>query len=231
MYGKRSTTKSKNGYFTKTGPGLRQQMQDGHIQYYNGVLTERFLQDYLMDIFFARVNEGDRNITCMTGTGGAILFHDLLAASASSFLQIDTNFVQKVPSNSQDVNHLAYGAQFTKYIGPEGICVTLIKNPMYDDKFYCPEMSPFKANMPIDSFRFTFLDFGKNKDMENNIEFVSVEDTYRWGYVSGTVTPTGPVKGGSATSLTAGITYFMEGSAGVWMKDVSRCGELILDVA
>jgi hypothetical protein len=225
-YGERSTYEGANqGYWKKTGPGMRQILRDGHIEYYSGALSEQFFIDYLMDIFWSRVDEGDRKITVMTGTGGSLLFHDMLAASSRAFLTVDNHFIEKV---SQNPRHLSYGAQFTHYQGPEGIEVTLIKNPLYDSTRYCKRMHPDYPGRPIDSYRMTFLDFGKSEG-ENNIQFLKVKDTYRYGYRPGTVGPMGPVKGGAVNSLEASCTWFTEGTAGIWMKDSSRGGELILD--
>ena len=225
MYGKRHTAEGKKGYWLKTGPGLREQLQDGHIEFYSGVLTEGRLIDYLLDIYISRVNEGERKITAMTGTAGSIIFHDLLASSAGQFFTVDTHFIEKIKSNPR---HLSYGAQFTHYQGPEGIEVTVVKNPMYDDFKYSPKAHPTDKKFPIDSFRFTFLDFGSSSD-ESNIQFLRVKDTYRNGYTVGTVGPSGPIMGGQAGSLVAGYDTFCEGTAGLWMKDVTRGGEIILD--
>lgn len=225
-YGERSTYEGNVGhYWKKTGPGLRQILRDGHIEYYNGQLTEQRLIDYLMDIFFSRVDEGNRKVTVMTGTGGSIMFHDMLAASSRAFLQVDTNWTKMISENPR---HLSYGAQFTHYQGPEGIEVTLIKNPLYDSTRYQKRMHPEYTNRPIDSWRMTFLDFGQ-VDMEDNIQMLKVKDTYRYGYNPGTVGPNGPVKGGEVNSLYAGCTWFTEGTAGIWMKDPSLGGELIFD--
>lgn len=224
-YGESSTYTGPGGYWKKTGPGLRQILRDGHIEYYSGTLTEQRMIDYLMDIFWSRVEEGDRKITIMTGTGGAIMFHDMLAASSRAFLQVDTHFTEKIASNPR---HLSYGAQFTHYQGPEGIEVTLIKNPLYDSTKYCKRMHPDYPGRPIDSWRMTFLDFGTSEG-EDNIQFLRQKDTYAYGYKPGTVGPNGPVKGGEVSSLEAACTWFVRGSAGVWMKDPTRGGELILD--
>lgn len=212
-------------YWKKTGPGLRQILRDGHIQYVNGPITEQFLIDYLMDIFFSRTDEQNRKVTFMTGTGGAIAFHEMLAAQNRSFLQIDTNWTSKLSENPR---HLSYGAQFTHYQGPEGIEVTLVKNPLYDSTRYCKRMHPDYPDRPIDSYRMTVLDFGTS-DGEANIQYLRQKDTFRWGYQPGTVGPNGPVKGGEVNSLKAGCTWFCEGTAGVWMKDPTRGGEIILD--
>lgn len=228
VYGKKQTQPGKAGYWEKTGPGLREQLKDSWVQYYNGALTVNGLKDYLMDIFFTRKDETERRVVGVTGTLGSIMFHDALAAIANGFLTVDTNYIQSVPSNVE-TPHLAFGAQFTRYRGPEGIVVDLNKNAMYDDRTYCKRMHPQYPNFPIDSARMTFLDFGSSKDGQNNITMLKQKDTFRWGYHSGTHTPTGPVKGGQVGGLIAGYDVFCEGTAGICMMDPSRGGEYIFD--
>jgi hypothetical protein len=155
----------------------------------------------------------------------------MLASVASSFLTVDTMFTQMLSKNPR---HLSFGAQFTHYQGPEGIEVTLVKNPMYDNRQYCKQTHPQYANIPVDSFRYTFLDFGSAGDSVNgaslnNVMMLKEKDSYSWGYKPGTITPTGPIKGGMSGELKAGYDIWTQGSAGVWIKDVTRCGELIYD--
>jgi len=114
------------------------------------------------------------------------------------------------------------------YQGPEGIEVTLLKNPMYDSPKYNKRKHPQYTNYPIDSARMTFLDFGTSGG-ENNVMMLKVKDTYRWGYTAGTVSPEGPIQGGQFGALIAGYEMAVEGTAGLWIKDVTRCGELIYD--
>lgn len=225
QFGKSGTKAGPKGYWKKTGPGIRQQLQDGWIEYYNGVLTESMLRDYLLDIFISRVEEGNRKIVAMTGTGGALVFHDMLASAAQAFFTVDTNFIR---TESENPKLLSYGAQFTHYQGPEGIEVTLMKNPMYDSFKYCPQPAPFNSKLPADSYRFTFLDFGASDGMDN-ITFVKEKNSYHYGYVPGTWTPTGPVQGGATSNAINGCYFWTEGSAGAWIKDVTRCGEIILE--
>ena len=228
-YGKKQTKPGNNDYWVKTGPGIREQLKDSWIEYYNGALTVNRIKDYLLDIFFSRVNEADRKTVAVTGTLGAFMFHDLLAAEASSFLTVDTNFTTKRTDPSlAGRNELMFGAQYTKYHGPEGVELTLVKNPMYDSRRYSKRMHPQYSKYPIDSMRMTFLDFGVSGG-ENNIKLIKVKDTYRFGYVAGTHTPSGPVKGGQAGSLKAGYDMFTEGTCGIMITDITRCGELIFD--
>lgn len=224
-FGKKETKAGRNGYWEKSGPGLREQMRDGWIEYYNGPLTVERLKNYLMSIFFSREDEQNRKVVAMTGTLGALMFHDMLAAESASFLTVDTHFTQMLSKNPR---HLSFGAQFTHYQGPEGIEVTLVKNPIYDSRKYSKRMHPQYPEFPIDSMRMTFLDLGTS-GTDNNIMMLRVKDTYRWGYLAGTHGPTGPVKGGSVSALKAGYEMFTEGTAGVMIKDVTRCGELIYD--
>ncbi len=226
-YGKKMTTPGPDKYWIKTGPGMREQLKDGWIEYYNGPLTVNRLKDYLMDIFFTRENETSRKVVAMTGTLGSLLFHDALVAVANGFLSVDTHFIEKIASPTS-TPHLAYGAQFTRYRGPEGIQVDLIKNPLYDSRKYCKRTHPNYPEYPIDSARMTFLDFGSTGG-ENNITMVKVKDTDYWGYVPGSWTPTGPIKGGVAGAHKNGYSMFTGGTAGLWIKDVTRCGELIYD--
>ena len=62
VYGKRQTRPGIDGYSIKTGMGLREQLKDSWLHYYNGALTVALLRDYLMDIFFTRANESNRSV-------------------------------------------------------------------------------------------------------------------------------------------------------------------------
>lgn len=227
VYGKKQTQPGPDGYWIKTGPGLRQQMKDSWVQYYNGPLSISQLKDFLLDIFITRIPESERRTVVHTGTLGAQLFHDALVAISNGFLTVDTNWVNKIAS-PVETPHLAYGAQFTRYNGPHGVTIDLMVNELYNNRDYCKRMHPQYPNLPVDSARFTFMDFGTSEGM-NNIQMLKVKDTFRWGYVAGTHTPTGPVKGGQAGAMKAGYDMFCEGTAGLWIKDITRCGEFIYD--
>jgi hypothetical protein len=227
--GKRSNKQGPNKYWKKTGPGIEEQLLDGHVEYYNSTLTTTRMKDFLLSVLFGKVNEEDRHMVAVTGTIGSLMFHDMLAAEASSFLTVDTNYIERQPGKAKRL--LSYGAQFTHYQGPEGIEVTLVKNPLYDDRTISKRTHPIFTEAPIRSSRFTFLDFGGNSAMEGkqNVQMLRVKDTYRRGYVAGTHTPMGPVKGGQAGSLKAGYDLFTEGTNGIVMLDSTRGGALIFD--
>jgi hypothetical protein len=227
-YGKRSTKPGPRGYWIKTGPGLRQQLRDGWIKYFNSDITESELESYLMDIFFSRTDRSERKVTFMTGTMASIMFHRMLANSARGFLTVDHNYIERVGSSPR---HLSFGAQFTHYQGAEGIEVDLMYNPLYDDLKYCKKTHPDETNRPIDSWRMTVMDYSapKNSGFGSNLNYLEVANTYTHGYVTGTVGPNGPISGGATTELVGAYKRFVQGTAGIQLVDATRSGELIFE--
>lgn len=229
VYGKKSTMPGPDKYWQKTGTGLREQMKDGWVQYYSSALSVTLLQDYLMSIFFGRTDETNRDVVVMTGTLGATLFHLALASVANGFLTVDTHYVQDIPSKTS-TPWLAYGAEFREYRGPSGINVKLILNPMYDSLQYCKEFHPQYPDMPIDSARMTFLDFG-GSGLNKNIELLKVKDTFAYGHKNGMMSPNGPITNGEFGALKMGYDVAIQTTAGIIMRDVTRGGELIFATA
>lgn len=106
----------------------------------------------------------------------------------------------------------------------------IMLNPLYDDLRYCKTFHPLYPEFPIDSARLTFLDFA-SQGIASNIELLKVKDTFYYGYVPGSMTPSGPISnGGAMGSHKAGYSVSVSGTAGVVIRDVTRCGELILAV-
>jgi hypothetical protein len=75
-------------------------------------------------------------------------------------------------------------AQYTKYNGPSGIEVTLIRNPMYDSEVFCKQSHPLYPGKPIDSARMTILDFGSSEG-KNNVSMLRVKNSFVHGYTQG----------------------------------------------
>lgn len=119
-------------------------------------------------------------------------------------------------------------AQFVEYRGPAGIIVKLTRNAMYDSTLYCKRFHPLYPEMPIDSARMTFLDFG-TAEGRNNIAMLKIKNSFSYAMVPGMVTPAGPIKSGTTTSLKHSYEVGMTGTAGIHVYDITRCGELIFD--
>ena len=208
-----------NGRAARTGPCVQELLKDSHVHVYN-TLTETLIREYLLDIFFGRVDMSNRNIVAYTGEYGMLAFHQAMSDASAPFLTVDSKFI------SGEGRDLAFGGQFVKYIGPNGITLTLRHNPLYDDREINHIIHP-SLQVPVESMRFTFLDFG-NAGGEANIKYVHKKNGYKLGYVSGLQTPYGPNKGGLMSNAKDAYTMIVHDQCGVQIDDVTRCGELIL---
>lgn len=209
--------------------GIQEKLEDSHLHYYSE-LTATLIEEYLMDIFYSRVKPGSgRKIKVFTGEFGMILFHramnDILEKRGWVIANENFNPIQKADS---DVHSNAYsvGYQFVKYKMHNGAELELVHNPVYDDRSINFEIDPV-TGYPVESMRFTFLDFS-GESGESNISLMTKKDGYKFGYVSGLVSPYGPAKGGMMSH--SGEYYSMHVSkvCGVHIEDITKCGELIL---
>lgn len=123
MYGRKGTTQSDTSkYWKKTGPGLREQLQDSWTKTYSGIPTADLFKDYLLDIYYSREDIDNRETVMMEGQLGSLFFHDALASQAASFLTVDSHFVKEYDRSRR---YLSYGAQFKHYTGQLNVVITL----------------------------------------------------------------------------------------------------------
>ena len=69
-----------NGRVARTGPGVQELLADSHVHHYSQ-LTEKLIREYLLDIFFGRVDMSNRNIVAYTGEYGMLAFHQAMMNS------------------------------------------------------------------------------------------------------------------------------------------------------
>jgi hypothetical protein len=232
-FGRRSTRLSPQGYVKRTGPGLRQQLEYGHTLYHNGNLTLSRLDEWLSSIYRGRKDASpqSRKIVLMTGEMGALMFDQMVASEASSFLTVDSHYIR----NGGDFRHMSFGAQFTHYIGKNGLDVTVMLNPLYDNPDYCPQTHPIYTDTTIDSWRMDILDFGATTEqnssvMQDNIAMVCEKyaDYYfttngKWDVKTGMpINDGGPGLAGGV----GGYASYVEKSFGLMIRDISRCGSI-----
>lgn len=217
-----------NGRPIYSGPGIQEQLEDSHQHFYS-TLSARLIEEYLMDIFYSRVKPGKgRKIKGFTGEYGMIQFHRAIQdlSQKRGFLQVvDNTFISKTTSEYNS-NALAYGYQYTKYIGANGIELELVHNPLYDDREINFEIDPV-TGFPVESQRITFLDFS-GSDSNSNIMLMHKRDSMKLGYVHGLQTPYGPVNNGPMAHSGDYYEMHVQKQCGVHIDDVGKCGELIL---
>ncbi len=222
------TVLDENGRPIRSGPGIHEQLEDSHVAYYS-TLTARFIEDYLMDIFYGRVKPGKaREIEGFTGEYGMIQFHRAIenwAAIKGKGFITTIELVQK-ENSPYNTNAASAGIQFVKYKMANGSTLSLTHLPLYDDREINFEIDPL-TGFPMESQRITFLDFaGQGKS--SNIQLVDKKNSFKLGYVNGLQTPYGPQNKGDMAHSGDWYEMHVQKQQGVHIEDVTRCGELIL---
>lgn len=216
-----------NGRPVLSGPGVQEQLEDSHICRYSH-LTVKLIEEYLMDIYYGRVKPGrGRNVHGYTGEYGMLMFHRAVQdwMQKSGFVQNVAVFTRNVKSDLNP-NSLAAGYQFVRYDMANGCSLTLHHLPLYDDRDINFELDPV-TGYPLESQRITFLDFS-GEGGQSNVKIMNKKNSFAFTYVNGMFGPLGPAKGGSSAHAGDFYEMHMEKMQGLHIKDVTKCGELIL---
>lgn len=226
-----SSIKNVKSYTVDSFPGIQEQLEDGLTYTYNK-FTPKLLNEFMMDCFYGRVKPGKtRKLKAYTGEYGMKIFHDAMLSqtgqpTAGAVQVISSSFspIEKVSSEFHS-NAYSVGYQFVQYKMYNGSILELVHNPLYDDRSINTEIDPV-TGYPLESMRFTFLDFD-SEGGTNNIQMIEKKDGFKYGYVAGLISPSGPTMGGNMSH--SGEFYSMHASKefGVKITDVTRCGELI----
>jgi len=214
-----------NGRPVYIGAGLLQQIAPANRRYYTE-LNADLLEDFLSDMSYNMLGTNERKFVAFTGEMGMREFDRVLKEKAGTYNLIDSKFVT---GSGQE---LTLGGQFTTYKMTNGIELTVKHLPMYDDIVHNRKLHPITGK-PVESYRFTFLDFG-TRDGEANIVKVARKDRemVMW-HTAGSVAP-GAGYGKSINTLRSnakdGYSVNFLGEVGIMVRDPRACGELIMDV-
>ena len=146
-------------------------------------------------------------------------------------LTLDTHFVQKTTSDYNS-NSLKYGAQFTEFIAPNGIEISIDYDPMKDNRSIYKVLAP-GTNSTLESYALDIYDFGVT-DMNaartdsQNMTMVQEDLMEEFYHVNNVVNfETGVISDGSnafGNSKELGIYRGMSGSLCSW--DTERVGRI-----
>ncbi len=181
------------------------------------------MTEFLIDLSYNVTPEGTREFVAFTGEFGFAEFDRAMRDSASQFTLVDSVFVTGKGQN------LALGGQFKTYAGLNGTKITLKHLPLYDDTVTNRELH-YKTGRPIESYRFTILDFGIHGG-ESNIQKVYKKDSdmIMW-HEAGSIGPYGdPAKSINTmrSSNLDGYSVHMLSECGIMIRNPLACGELI----
>ncbi len=213
--------RGKSGYEIKQGAGIKQQMSQSNIAFYNK-FDIKWLTNVLLDLSVGKLGEGEREFVLRTGERGMVQFHEAL----SEYLALYTPLMDQTRVGSIGGNGLEYRGQFMRYKGPQGIIVTLMHDPMKDD----PERN--KIQHPngglAESYVYDILDMGRNRDGKPNIQKVGIrnqEDII--GYEPGLRNPFDPnMKNNVMSSSVDGYKIHRATICGAIVYDPTRTASL-----
>jgi hypothetical protein len=124
------TGKSGNDIFI--GPGIREQMEVSNTLYYNK-FSLKLLENMLFDISEGKLKMDERHFIIKTGERGAAVIHKAIKNEASGWIPLrDSQSMYSVKSDFAR-NARGFGFQFTEWIAPNGIKVTVEVDELYTD--------------------------------------------------------------------------------------------------
>lgn len=213
-----------NGRPVYIGAGLLQQIAPANKRYYTE-LTPELLEDFLFDMSYNMLGTNERKFVALTGEMGMREFDRILKERASGFNLVDTKFIT---GSGQE---LTLGGQFTTYKMTNGIEMTLKHFPLYDNITYNRKLHPITGK-PLESYRFTFLDFGTRDGEANIVKVARKNREFVMWNTSGSVAPGqgyGKAVNVVRSNAKDGYAVHFLGEVGIMLRDPRACGELICD--
>lgn len=213
-----------------TGAGLRQQISPANIRYYSK-LTYEILDEFLLDLSYcANRYGGNHKFVALTGKMGMREFQNAVIEKLKGLPGAVTNTASFISGSGME---MTFGGAFTTVKFLNGIELTVKEFAPYDDTVRNRTLHP-KTKKPIESYRFTILNFGTTANGKSNIRKVAKNNSENamW-HVCGSTTPFGEVAKSISTMRSSGIDGYqvhMLAEVGIQLEDPTSCGELIMDL-
>lgn len=226
VYNRFGSTPGANGRSALTGAGLREQIAPANKREYNvNGLTESVISEFLLDLSYNIIDQPHRKFVALCGEGFMSLFDRAMKDVVRGWVLVDTKFVT---GNGQD---LTLGGQFTTYKGINGIEITLMHYPVYDDPIHNREKHPLTGR-PLESYRATFIEFGQYDGTGNIVKMAKQGREQKMWYNGGSTTPDGGNNSKSAFGTKYdGYQVEVLAEIGIMLKNPLSCGELIPSVS
>ena len=230
MYQRSSSTvvDESTGYYVNQGPGLQEILEDGYREYYN-TFSIGLVRDFLTDIFFGRVAYDQRNVVMWTGEIGLRLFDEAINQITQGYFKDMKDYFIKVDGNSLvpgGPTGLSYTeTPWTQYKFKLGGSLTVMHMKAYDDVTFNTILD--ENGYPAESSRFTFVNYGLGDGFGKNIAYLKSSRDVAYGYTGGLSNPYGNNQGSLMSHAGDFWTVHRMEDAGIMVKDVTKCGELI----
>ena len=211
------------------GAGFREQISPANKRYYTK-LTYEILDEFLLDLSYAaKAWGGDHKFVALTGKMGMREFDRAMKDYNKGNNIVITDHGTFITGSGSD---LTIDGHFRTVKFMNNVELTIKEFDPYDDVVRNRELHPITGK-PIESYRFTILNFGR-KSGTANIRKVAMKDSDQimW-HVCGSTDPYGLTAKSISTQRSSGIdgyeVHFLS-QCGIQVEDPTSCGELILRV-
>ena len=215
--------KGSSGFEIQQGAGLEQQIESSNVVFFNNYeLDIEWLTEHIMD---ASDNARDgkygdsRQIAMRTGMWGAYQFHKAI----KSYTQLYTP-IRNTDMIYRQGDGWGYHENFLEYWGPDGSRISVIVDPMYDDKERNKIMHPSGKGV-AKSYEYQILNISRVGG-EDNIRLVYQDGNEDiMAYQKGIRDPytTNLAQNHDVASSVDGYTIHRAFIGGVMVKDPTRC--------
>lgn len=209
------------------GAGVRQQISPANKLYYSK-LTYDVMDEFLLDLSYnASRWGGDYNFVALTGKMGIREFNKAVLERQKE-LGITVTDSGTFITGSGD--SLTLTGHFKKVEFLNGVSLTVKEFSPYDDKVRNRTLHPV-SKKPIESYRFTILNFGTVKGKANIRKVAKRNSENAMWYVAGSTTPFGEVANSMSVMRSNGLDGYevhLLAEVGIQLQDPTSCGEMIL---
>lgn len=212
--------KGDSGFEIKEGAGLRDQISPAYKFNYTTFKID-WIEDVLIQLSVNILPEDQRKFVALTGEYGMRQFHKALEDYVARFNVRDE---KRQFGAGQD---LGFGGQYTTFRGSNGVELTLVKCPEYDDRVH--NRIPHPDGGVTESYRYTILNFGTTGGKKNIRRVYPKGEKEKLWHIAGSCTPYGPntsFKTGSASAVDGYEIHAMCKQA-VIVENPMSCCELI----
>lgn len=210
--------KGKSGYELEQGAGIRQQIESSNVAFYpTNSFDIKWLTNVLLDLSINKLPQDQREFVLRTGERGMVQFSEALEDYAQLYVPLtDSSRV------TMSGNKMTYRGQFLEFMGPQGIKVSVMHDPMKDDLERNKIMHPNGG--PAESYVYDILDVGTS-DGEPNIRKVYAQGQENIiGYETGLRNPFSlENRVNIMSNATDGYTMHRGFIGGAMVKDPTRC--------
>lgn len=213
------------------GAGLRQQISPANVRYYTK-LTYDILESFMVDLSYAADRFGtETKFVALTGKMGMVEFNRVIQERIRVLGLTVTDSGTFISGKGQE---LTLQGQFVTVKFLNGLELTVKEFPPYDNLVRNRQLHPI-SNKPIESYRFTFVNFGTTAESnKSNVRKVAKKNSEnRMWYVAGSETPMGDVANSLSVMRSSGIDGYevhMLAEVGIQVQDPTSMGELIMDL-